>query len=122
VAVLLHGQPPVGLLHPAPIRSPATCHPSNLQIVHFHGTTVGIYIYKMKTVECGYRTEPKATCCQYKNQPNPSNMYTDLEGILFACLCLHVSFYPWVVNLCRYVFPHSTGKIQINRKKPPKEY
>jgi hypothetical protein len=31
-------------------------------------------------------------------------MNTDLEGILSACLYLHVSFYPGVVNFCRYVF------------------
>jgi hypothetical protein len=47
------------------------------------------------------------------------NMYTDLEGILSACLCLHVSFYPGVVNFRRYAFPQSPGQIQINRKKPP---
>ncbi len=35
------------------------------------------------------------------------------EGILSACLYLHVSFYAGVVNFGRYVFPHSTGKIQI---------
>jgi hypothetical protein len=33
-------------------------------------------------------------------------MYTDLERILSACLYLHVSFYPWVVNFYRYVFSH----------------
>ncbi len=30
-------------------------------------------------------------------------MYTDLEGILSACLYLCVSFYSGVVNFCRYV-------------------
>ncbi len=38
------------------------------------------------TVECVYWTEPKATSRQCKNQPNAYNMYTDLEGILSACL------------------------------------
>jgi hypothetical protein len=30
-------------------------------------------------------------------------MYTDLEGILSACLYLCVSFYSGVVNFCRYL-------------------
>ncbi len=55
-------------------------------------------------VECVYCTEPKATCRQCKNQPNAYNMYTDLEGILSACLYLHVSFYSGVVYFCRYAF------------------
>jgi hypothetical protein len=58
------------------------------------------------TVECVYWTEPKATCRQCKNQPNAYNMYTDLEGILSACLHLYVSFHPGVVSFCRYVFSH----------------
>jgi hypothetical protein len=71
------------------------------------------------TIGCVYWTKSKATCCQYKNQPNMHNMYTALERSLSACLYLHVSFYPGVVNFGRWVFPHSTGKIQTNRKKPP---
>ncbi len=55
------------------------------------------------TVESVYWTEPKATCRQCKNQPNAYNMYTDLEGILSACLYLCVSFYSGVVNFCRYL-------------------
>ncbi len=47
---------------------------------------------KEMTVECVNWTEPKATCRQCKNQPNAYNMYTDLEGILSACLYLHVTF------------------------------
>jgi hypothetical protein len=50
------------------------------------------------SVECVYWTEPKMTCRQCKNQPNAYNMYTNLEEILSACLHLHVSFYPGVVN------------------------
>ncbi len=61
-------------------------------------------VYCISTVECVYCTEPKATCRQCKNQPNAYNMYTDLEGILSACLHLHLSVYPGVVNFCRYVF------------------
>jgi hypothetical protein len=57
-----------------------------------------------QTVECVYWTEPKATCRQCKNQPNAYNMYTDLEGILSACLHLYVSFYFGMVHFCRYVF------------------
>jgi hypothetical protein len=53
-------------------------------------------------VECAYWTEPKATCRQCKNQPNAYNMYTDLEGILSACLYLHVRIPLGVVNFCRY--------------------
>jgi hypothetical protein len=33
-------------------------------------------------------------------------MYSDLERILSACLYLHVSCYPGVVNFCRHVFSH----------------
>ncbi len=57
-----------------------------------------------KTVECVYCTEPKAMFRQCKNQPNAYNMYTDLEGILSACLCRHISFNPGAVNFYRYVF------------------
>jgi hypothetical protein len=92
-------------------------------------------------------TETKAMFRQCKNQPNAYNMYTDLEEILSACLYLHVSFYPEVVDFCRYVFAHTnafttvakvdkiynnliqkylaekydptSGEIQIYRKKPP---
>jgi hypothetical protein len=49
------------------------------------------------TVECVYCTEPKATCRPYRNQPNAYIMYTDLDGILSACLYLRVSFYSGVV-------------------------
>ncbi len=94
----------------------------------------------MCTVYC---TEPKATCRQCKNQPNAYNMYTDLEGILSACLYLHVSFNSGVVHFCRYILAilallcntirrssiellwfqtthsPSIGKIQIYRKNPP---
>ncbi len=56
------------------------------------------------TVECVYCTEHKATCRQCKNQPNAYNMYTDLEGILSACLYVHVSFHSGVVYICRYAF------------------
>jgi hypothetical protein len=63
------------------------------------------HIYKCEpAVECVYCTEPKATCRQCKNQPNAYNMFTDLEGILSACLHLNLIFYPGVVNFCRYVF------------------
>jgi hypothetical protein len=31
------------------------------------------------------QTEPKATCCLNKSQPNAYKMYTDLEAILSAC-------------------------------------
>ncbi len=62
------------------------------------------------TVECVYWTEPKATCCQCKTQPNAYNMYTNLEEILSACLHLHVSFYSGVVNFCRNVFSHINKK------------
>ncbi len=58
-----------------------------------------------QSVECVYCTEPKATCRQCKNQPNAYNMYTDLEGILSACLYLHVSLSSGVVYFCRYAFP-----------------
>jgi hypothetical protein len=57
-----------------------------------------------ESVECLYCTEPKATCRQCKYQPNAYNMYTDLEGILSACLYLHISFYSGVVHFCRYAF------------------
>ncbi len=52
-------------------------------------------------VECVYWTEPKATCRPYKSRPNAYNMYTDLEEILCACLCICVIFSPGVVNICR---------------------
>jgi hypothetical protein len=121
-------------------------------------SSLGMVPFKMKPkvkrsssvvhhVECVYWTEPKATCRQWKNQPNAFNMNTDLEEILSACLYLHASFYPGVVNFCRYVFslinafttvgkvdkrydnliqkylaykygPY-TGETQIYRKKPP---
>jgi hypothetical protein len=55
-------------------------------------------------VECVYWTEPKATYRQCKIQPNAYNMYIDLERILSVCLYLHVSFYPGMVNFCRYIF------------------
>jgi hypothetical protein len=64
-------------------------------------------------VECVYWTEPKATCRQCKNQPNAYNMYTDLEGILSACFYLQVSFYPGVVNICRYLFPHIVAFLKV---------
>ncbi len=61
-----------------------------------------VYMYQRDVhVECVYCTEPKATCRQCKNQPNAYNMYTDFEGILSACLYLHVSFYSGVVHFCR---------------------
>jgi hypothetical protein len=52
-------------------------------------------------VECVYWTEPKATCRPYKSRPNAYDMYTDLEEILSACLCICVIFSPGVVNICR---------------------
>jgi hypothetical protein len=85
-------------------------------------TNVACLEYCVQLVECVYWTEPKATSRQCKNQPNAYNMYTNVEGILSDCLYLHLSFYPMVVNFCKYVqyyvFPNSTGKIQIYRKKP----
>jgi hypothetical protein len=36
-----------------------------------------------------------------------------LEVILSACLYLHVSFYPGVVNFCRWVFSHIEGTLLI---------
>jgi hypothetical protein len=63
-------------------------------------------MWRAPTVVWAYWTEPKAMCRQCKNQPNAYNMYTDLEGILPACLYLHISFYLGVVNFYRYVFSH----------------
>jgi hypothetical protein len=36
----------------------------------------------------GLWTEPKGTCCQYENQPNVYNMYTDFGG---NPVCLFIS-------------------------------
>ncbi len=74
----------------------------------------------MKTVECVYWTEPKATCRQYKNQPNAYNMYTYLEGILSACLCLHVSFYTgWSIFVDMY-FHTVLAKLKSTERNHPK--
>ncbi len=82
--------------------------------------SLALLIPQVKTVECVYCTEPKATCRQCKNQPNAYNMYTDLEGILSACLYLHVSIYPGVVNFCRYVFPQELAKFKCTEKTTPR--
>jgi hypothetical protein len=51
-------------------------------------------------------------------------MYTDLEGILSAFLYLHVSFYPGVVNFCKYVqyFHTVMAKFKYTERNYPKEY
>jgi hypothetical protein len=56
---------------------------------------------------------PRWHIVSVKTSQMRTNIYADLERILPACLYLHVSFYPAIVNFCRYAFPHSTGKIQI---------